>query len=164
LIDKKRDLKEISKERLRKSVVTGIPPQLRGEIWCLLCNTEEESNFHSADLYKKLLDIEDPIEEHKISKDIKRTLPELRLFHEDYKSGGNKLYNVLKAYSSYDNEIGYAQGVNYLAAMLLIHIEDEIKAFWCLINLLYRRNWRMIYDDNTPKLMSLLDLLRTRML
>lgn len=71
---------------------------------------------------------------------------------------------MLKAYACYDNEIGYAQGVNYLAAILLIHIDDEEQAFWCLVHLLYRRNWRMIYDNNTPKLISLLELLRDRMM
>lgn len=86
------------------------------------------------------------------------------MFNEDYKLGKNRLYNVLKAYASYDNEIGYAQGVNYLAAILLIYIEDEASVFWCLVHLLYRKNWRMIYDDNTPKLVSLLELLRERML
>lgn len=85
------------------------------------------------------------------------------MFREEYGTGRNKLYNVLKAYACYDNEIGYAQGVNYLAAMLLYHIEDEEKAFWCLIYVLHRRNWRMVYDNNTPKLLSLLNLLRERL-
>lgn len=43
-----------------------------------------------------------------IGKDIKRTLPELQMFNEDISSGKNRLYNVLKAYANYDNEIGYA--------------------------------------------------------
>lgn len=42
-----------------------------------------------------------------ITKDIYRTLPELNLFGKDYKTGANPLYNVLKAYSSYDLEVGY---------------------------------------------------------
>ena len=70
---------------------------------------------------------------------------------------------MLKAYAIYDNEIGYVQGMNYLAAILLIHINDEEKAFWCLVHLLFRKNWRMIYDNNTPKLLNLLDLVKERM-
>ena len=132
ILNCERSFKEVSKERLRKSIIHGIPPYLRGEIWCLLCNIEEEASYHSEDLYQKLLDINNPVEEYKISKDIKRTLPELKMFQEDYQTGKNKLFNVLKAYATYDNDIGYAQGVNYLAAILLIQIEDEVKAFWCL--------------------------------
>ena len=62
----------------------------------------------------------------------------------------------MKAYACYDYTLGYVQGMNYLAALLLIHIKDEVKAFWCFVNLLFRKNWRMIYDNNTPKLMNLL--------
>ncbi len=44
-----------------------------------------------------------------------------------------------------------------------MYIEDEEQAFWCLQYLMHRKNWRMVYDDNTPKLMSLLALLRDRL-
>lgn len=97
---------------------------------------------------------------YNITKDLKRTLPELNIFNIDHTTGKNSLYNVLKAYSCYDNEIGYVQGMNYVAALLLIYIKDETKSFWCLTNLLHRKNWRMIYNDNTPKLINLLDLVR----
>lgn len=98
-----------------------------------------------------------------ISKDIYRTLPDTKLFSADYKSGQNALFNVLKAYTTYDNNIGYVQGMNYLAALLLIEIKDEIKVFWCLFSLLFKRNWRMIFDLNTPKLMNLLSLINDRL-
>jgi len=52
--------------------------------------------------------------------------------------------------------------MNYVAAILLIEIKDEVKAFWCLINLLHKKNWRMIYNTNTPKLVNLLDIVRDR--
>ncbi len=70
---------------------------------------------------------------------------------------------MLKAYACYDNEIGYVQGMNYLTAMLLLYIEDETKAFWCLVYLLHRKNWRQIYSHNTPKLHNLLELVTTRL-
>jgi len=53
--------------------------------------------------------------------------------------------------------------MNYVAAMMLLYIEDEVKVFWCLVHLLYRKNWREVYADNTPKLMSLLDLVKERL-
>ena len=108
VLREKGDIEHISKERVRKSIIVGVPPSLRGDIWCLLCKCKEEASIHSPDLYKKLLDIGNEAEEYKISKDIKRTLPELQMFREDYRTGKNKLFNVLKAYATYDNELGYA--------------------------------------------------------
>ena len=42
-----------------------------------------------------------------IAKDVKRTLSDFNLFREDAGCGNNKLFNVLKAYANYDNEVGY---------------------------------------------------------
>jgi len=42
-----------------------------------------------------------------ISKDISRTLSDLKMWREDLKAGNNKLFNVLKAYANYDNEVSY---------------------------------------------------------
>jgi hypothetical protein len=53
--------------------------------------------------------------------------------------------------------------MNYLAALLLIEVKDEVKVFWCMFALLFKRNWRMIYDVNTPKLMNLLALINDRL-
>ena len=88
---------------------------------------------------------------------------ELKLFTQDYKTGKNPLFNVLKAYACYDNQLGYVQGVNYIVALLLVQIGDEERAFWCLVSLMYRKNWRMVYDNNTPKLMSLLQVVRQKL-
>jgi hypothetical protein len=107
--------------------------------------------------------MENHSQEYIISKDIFRTMPETGLFSTDLKSGNNKLYNVLKAYTCYDNKVGYVQGMNYLAALLLIEVKDEVKVFWCMFALLFKRNWRMIYDVNTPKLMNLLALINDRL-
>jgi Rab-GTPase-TBC domain len=136
--------------------VDGIPSAIRGPIWCLLCDYASDEKNHNKDLYQKLLDMENPSQEYMIKKDIYRTLPDTKLFTADYKEGTNKLFNVLKAYTCYDNKIGYVQGMNYLAAIMLIEIGDEVKVFWCLFSLLFKRNWRMIYDHNTPKLLNLL--------
>ena len=42
-----------------------------------------------------------------IMKDVSRTLTDLGLFTEDLNAGNNRLYNVLKAYANYDNEVSY---------------------------------------------------------
>ena len=53
--------------------------------------------------------------------------------------------------------------MNYLAGLLLIEINDEVKVFWCLLSLLFKRNWRKIFEENTPKLMNLLSLIHDRL-
>ena len=108
--------------------------------------------------------MENHSQEYLISKDIYRTMPDTGMFLMDYKTGSNPLFNVLKAYTCYDNKVGYVQGMNYLAALLLIEIKDEVKVFWCIFTLLFKRNWRMIYDVNTPKLMNILSLINDRLL
>lgn len=60
-----------------------------------------------------------------ISKDVSRTLSELKMWREDMQCGNNKLFNVLKAYANYDNEVGYVQGLNYVVGLMLYFIEDE---------------------------------------
>jgi hypothetical protein len=46
--------------------------------------------------------------------------------------GQNSLRRVLRAYSMYDTEVGYCQGMNYIAAMFLTFLSEE-KAFWLLV-------------------------------
>lgn len=46
--------------------------------------------------------------------------------------GQARLRRVLKAYSTYDREIGYCQGMNFIAAMFLTLVTEE-EAFWMLV-------------------------------
>lgn len=120
----------------------GIDGEQRGDIWKMICNIKEYREGHSADLYCHLLQLPNEEEEYCIGKDLPRTFTHIKAFNIDPKTGDNKLYNVLKAFSSYDIEIGYCQGINYLAAMLLTHIDDEQEAFWCLVYIMNKHNWR----------------------
>jgi hypothetical protein len=63
--------------------------------------------YHSTKMYRKLVEMENEDAEGMISKDVSRTLSELKLWREDLSCGKNKLFNVLKAYANYDNEVGY---------------------------------------------------------
>ena len=76
-------------------------------------------------LYQKLMELEWEEVENQIRKDINRTMSELKLWREDSQGGNNKLYNVLKAYANYDQEVNYVQGMNYIVGLLLLYIPDE---------------------------------------
>jgi hypothetical protein len=58
--------------------------------------------------------------------------------------GQSRLRRVLKAYSVYDREIGYCQGMNFIAAMFLTLVTEEC-AFWMLVGT-YTYILRMVVD------------------
>lgn len=69
--------------------------------------------------------------------DLPRTFPTLKFFHDDGFMRVS-LERVLYTYVLYAPETGYVQGMSFVAAMLLLNL-DEADAFACLANLLYRR-------------------------
>lgn len=70
--------------------------------------------------------------------DLPRTFPTLGFFHNNGPLQ-ESLENILQAFAYHKPEVGYVQGMSYLAAMLLLFI-DEIQAFLSLANLLDQRN------------------------
>ena len=63
-----------------------------------------------------------------IKKDLTRTSPENASFKYGNKNY-NKLYHILTAYSNYNKNIGYAQGLNFIAAKCIYVFENEIEVF-----------------------------------
>lgn len=113
----------------------------------------------SLDLYANLLKRANSEVEMMIEKDLSRTFPEIEEFKLDVNSGKNRLYNVLKAYAHYDPEVGYCQGMNYVAAMLLRYIQSEEQAFLVFVSLMETGGWRELYQVSMARLHQLLDLL-----
>ena len=48
------------------------------------------------------------------------------------------------AYSLYRPDLGYVQGMSYVAASILLHYNDELETFKCMANLLNRED--MLYN------------------
>ena len=67
---------------------------------------------------------------------------------------------MLKAYSLYDTELGYTQGLNFIAAMILLQVDDESVAFLIFIKLLQKNDWRRFYTQETPKLFEMSSLIK----
>ncbi|KAL0968553.1 hypothetical protein UPYG_G00268390 [Umbra pygmaea] len=73
-----------------------------------------------------------------IALDLQRSFPTHRsLMGESPEAieGQAKLFRVLVAYAKYNPEIGYSQGMSYIAAVLLMNLSEE-EAFWALVTLL----------------------------
>ena len=141
----------------------GVSDSIRGSLWMKLLEINQAMACHSDRTYASLLRESNLEIEKQIEKDIQRTMAELNLWREDSQAGNNKLFNVLKAYANYDSEVCYVQSMNYIAGLLLFYIDDEEKVFWCLQQVMQRRQWREVYTHDFPKLKKLTGLLEYRL-
>ena len=137
--------KVLLKSRTRK----GIPDSLRGYVWQLFADKDK---YYVKDLYQNLEN--EPIKEDLetvIIKDLDRTFPLCQFFREKYGNGQRKLYKVLLAYSKYNKNVGYVQGMGFLAAVFLIYMDEE-SSFYMLHSLMKKYKLEGLYYDNFPDL------------
>ncbi|KAF4348097.1 hypothetical protein G4B88_021369 [Cannabis sativa] len=122
----------VVKRRIRK----GIPDCLRGLVWHSFASSYSYSSAQEALFFMQQLVIyETSASELDIIRDISRTFPSHVFFQQRHGPGQRSLYNVLKAYSVYDRDVGYVQGMGFLAGLLLLYMSEE-DAFWLLVALL----------------------------
>ncbi|XP_067371272.1 TBC1 domain family member 4 isoform X2 [Channa argus] len=138
------------KEEIYRALCQGVPKSRRGEIWLLLFHQHRlrhrlpqrqlapDTPYH--DLLKQLT-----AQQHAILVDLGRTFPTHQYFSAQLGAGQLSLYNLLKAYSLLDTEVGYCQGISFVAGVLLLHMSEE-QAFDMLKFLMYdlgiRRQYR----------------------
>ncbi|KAK6913442.1 Rab-GTPase-TBC domain [Dillenia turbinata] len=120
----------VVKRRIRK----GIPDCLRGLVWQLISGGRDLLLMNPG-VYEQLVIYETSASELDIIRDISRTFPSHVFFQQRHGPGQRSLYNVLKAYSVYDRDVGYVQGMGFLAGLLLLYMSEE-DAFWLLVALL----------------------------
>lgn len=127
----------------------GIPPVLRSTIWPLLIGNVLKITPETYEIYRNRatgtarLGIESPDTNELgkeatvrlIDEDLKRTFVPLGFF-----SIGEPLYHkireMLLIYAYYRPDIGYVQGMSFIAGILALHIPDNYLCFQCLANLL----------------------------
>lgn len=138
------------KERVRK----GIPDACRADCWRLLIPFTQlkkqnpgiyDKHKATPSTYAKQIDL-----------DINRTYRDHKLFKERYNANQIKLFNVLKAYSSFNPTVGYCQGMASVCAIILMHIPDEEEVFWFLAHLLADKKLGMepLFLPGFPRLME----------
>ncbi|XP_058618782.1 TBC1 domain family member 1 isoform X3 [Onychostoma macrolepis] len=137
-------------EEIHKAVGQGVPRQHRGEIWKFLSeqyllrkevpSTKPPTNDTP---YKELLK-QLTSQQHAILIDLGRTFPTHPYFSAQLGAGQLSLYNLLKAYSLLDPEVGYCQGLSFVAGVLLLHMSEE-DAFHMLKFLMYDMGLRKQY-------------------
>jgi len=74
------------------------------------------------------------------------------------KGGQASLRRVLRAYSLYDTDVGYCQGMNFIAATLITFMEEE-EAFWMLVVVMNEQptNMRGLFGENMQQTQQILD-------
>ncbi|XP_060943856.1 TBC1 domain family member 12 isoform X2 [Limanda limanda] len=179
--------------RVRDLWWQGLPPSVRGRVWNLAIGNElnitaelyeiflsrakekwrsysetSSVNDNESDGGASLADRESSLDLIKL--DISRTFPSLFIFQK----GGpyhDLLHSVLGAYTCYRPDIGYVQGMSFIAAVLILNLE-EAEAFITFANLLnkpcqmaffrvdhelmlkYFAAFEIFFEENLPRLFS----------
>ncbi|XP_036871633.1 TBC1 domain family member 12 isoform X4 [Manis javanica] len=143
-----------STRRVRELWWQGLPPSVRGKVWSLAVGNElnitpelyeiflsrakerwksfSETSSENDTEGISVADREASLELIKL--DISRTFPSLYIFQK----GGpyhDVLHSILGAYTCYRPDIGYVQGMSFIAAVLILNLE-EADAFIAFANLL----------------------------
>ncbi|XP_072523055.1 TBC1 domain family member 12 isoform X2 [Salminus brasiliensis] len=170
----------------------GLPPNIRGKVWSLAIGNELNITSELYEIFLsrakerwgtfKEMSCEVEIEDSGASQadressldliklDISRTFPSLFIFQ----NGGpyhDLLHSVLGAYTCYRPDVGYVQGMSFIAAVLILNLE-EADAFIAFANLLnkpcqlaffrvdhelmlkYFAAFEVFFEENLPKLFS----------
>lgn len=163
--------------KLKKRVYKGIPDSVRGVAWNLLILghthhlfqppldahnppsnqiVQQKNYYNNKDNYsQRYTDLLMTDTEHvrQIDLDVNRTSRNHAVFCERYGMGQRMLFNILRAYAVYDNEVGYTQGMSGLGALLLMYMSEE-DAFWCLVTLMQEERFglRGLFLPGFPRL------------
>ncbi|XP_064199673.1 TBC1 domain family member 14 isoform X2 [Anguilla rostrata] len=178
--------------RVRELWWQGVPPSVRGKVWSLAIGNElnithelysiclsrarekwkamptSSSDTESEDAGLSLADKEASLELIKL--DISRTFPNLCIFQK----GGpyhDMLHSILGAYTCYRPDVGYVQGMSFIAAVFILNLDtaDAFIAFTNLLNkpcqmaffrvdhslmLTYFAAFEVFFEENLPKLFA----------
>ncbi|KAM9377884.1 uncharacterized protein KZ484_010174 isoform 2-T2 [Pholidichthys leucotaenia] len=138
--------------KLVKRVYKGIPLQLRGQAWALLLDIEKVKQDGKYEKMKQQAR-NFSTEIKQIDLDINRTFRNHIMFMERFGVKQQALFHVLAAYSVYNTEVSYCQGMSQIAAILLMYLNEE-DAFWALSQLLTNTKHAMhgFFIPGFPKL------------
>lgn len=126
----------LNREKLHRRIFKGIPDKLRGAIWLKLLHVED-SMRENPEVYSRMLDLAHnySTDIRQIDNDINRCFRDHDCFRERYSTKQQQLFNVLAAYSCYNSELGYCQGMSSVAGVLLMYLGEE-ETFWALNTLM----------------------------
>ncbi|XP_061386791.1 ecotropic viral integration site 5 ortholog isoform X2 [Musca vetustissima] len=131
---------------VRELVRRGIPHHFRAIVWQQLCGASDADKKQYAEYIKATSACEKVIR-----RDIARTYPEVDFFKEKDGPGQEALFNVIKAYSLHDREVGYCQGSGFIVGLLLMHMPEE-EAFAVLVQIMQQHRMRDMFKPSMSEL------------
>ncbi|KAL0077139.1 rab-GTPase-TBC domain-containing protein [Phycomyces blakesleeanus] len=134
---------------LRQNIGRGVPSSMRGNLWQLFSKSQN-NNGDLENEYRELLNRTSP-HEKMIKRDLARTFPTHAFFKDRDGEGQQMLFNVIKAYSLFDQQVGYCQGLAFIVGCLLLYMSDDA-AFCVLVKLMGQYGLRGHF---TPQMESL---------
>ena len=128
---------EEDKELIKQLLFNHLPSKYRKTYWLIASNAKYQM-LNNKGYYQKLLEIYPktipfPFEKT-INYDLKRTFPQKTFFQDE--KNIQKLKNILMAFAYRNITIGYSQGFNFIAAKILLVIQNEEESFWVFTNIL----------------------------
>lgn len=145
----------------------GFPDSMRRQAWTVITGVDKIMKEREGVYSNLSQDIEQGDSPNRssafkaIDKDILRTFPTHQMFRQQASNTGlqgkeddkvvepsegegcRALRRILRAYVSYDSDLGYCQGMNFIAAMLLLMNLPEEEAFWLLVVVMNEEPWRL---------------------
>ncbi|KAG8521149.1 Growth hormone-regulated TBC protein 1, partial [Galemys pyrenaicus] len=118
---------------VKRYIRKGVPLEHRARVWLGVSGAQAQMDRNPG-YYQRLLQGEsDGSLEEAIWTDMNRTFPD----NERFRRGADPclqrpLFNVLAAYGRHNRDVGYCQGMNFIAGYLLLVTADEEEAFWLL--------------------------------
>lgn len=134
---------------LNRRVMKGVPDSIRTRVWKLVIDPDFQIATERPAI-QLLINRGRKTCCDAIDLDLSRTLPRVAIFNGSLISS---LQRILHAYSNVDEELGYTQGMAFVAALLLLYM-DETGAYWCFEKLMTapRYNLRQMYLPGFPRL------------
>ncbi|RXM99723.1 Ecotropic viral integration site 5 protein-like [Acipenser ruthenus] len=147
IVNEWEEVRKKKDKQLKELVRKGVPHHFRAIVWQLLCNAQ---NMPIKEQYSELLKMTSPCEKL-IRRDIARTYPEHEFFKEKDSLGQEVLFNVMKAYSLVDREVGYCQGSAFIVGLLLMQMPEE-EAFCVFVKLMQDYRLRELFKPTMAEL------------
>ena len=129
----------------KEAIIKGFEDSERKEIWLQV----SEASSLDKEAYTTMLDVDSPFEKM-IKKDIKRTFP-ATLTEQDQE----KLFRMLKVFSVFDGNIGYCQGMSFIAGILIKNLSEE-ESFAVFIQLMHNFQIGSFYQPGMNGLNTML--------
>ena len=134
--------------QIKELVRRGIPHHFRGIAWQLLCDAHDSKE---KSMYAEYMKTQSACEKV-IRRDIARTYPEHDFFKKKDGVGQEALFNVMKAYSIHDREVGYCQGSAFIVGLLLMQGRaSSMLACWLNRFRLYGKNREILSSTGRTK-------------